>query len=98
MSITDPLWTIARPLASVAGRDLHVVREGHRSARQLGLVHRLEPAHGVGVVTVTIEPDGADASVLTIEHALLPSGLSDQHAHGWTLIAEQLAQAVSRPA
>ncbi|HUZ55326.1 MAG TPA: hypothetical protein VMU94_22705 [Streptosporangiaceae bacterium] len=49
-------------------------------------------------MTVTIEPDGADASVLTIEHALLPSGLADQHAHGWTLIAEQLAQAVSRPA
>ncbi len=50
------------------------------------------------VVTVTIEPDGADASVLTIEHALLPSGLAEQHMRGWALIAGQLARAVSRPA
>ncbi len=47
------------------------------------------------VVTVTIEPDGAAASVLTIEHTLLPSGLADQHARGWTLVAGQLARAVS---
>ena len=47
------------------------------------------------LVTVTIEPDGADASVLVIEHALLPAGLADQHARGWALIAEQLARAVT---
>lgn len=49
------------------------------------------------IVTVTIEAAGADASLLTIEHALLPSGLADQHARGWTLIAGQLALAVARP-
>ena len=47
------------------------------------------------VVTVTIEPDGAGASVLTIEHARLPAGLADQHARGWSLVAGQLARAVS---
>ena len=47
------------------------------------------------VVTVIIEPDGAGAAVLTIEHARLPSGLADQHARGWSLIAGQLALAVA---
>jgi len=47
------------------------------------------------VVTVTIEPDGAGASVLTIEHARLPAGLADQHARGWSLVAGQLARAIS---
>ena len=42
------------------------------------------------VVTVTIEPDGAKASVMTIEHELLPPALMGQHAHGWTVISRQL--------
>jgi len=42
------------------------------------------------VVTVTIEPDGAEASIMTIEHELLPPPLVRQHAHGWTVISMQL--------
>ena len=42
------------------------------------------------VVTVTIEPDGAEASIMTIEHELLPPALVQQHAHGWTVISTQL--------
>jgi uncharacterized protein YndB with AHSA1/START domain len=42
------------------------------------------------VVTVTIEPDGAEASIMTIEHDLLPPALVQQHAHGWTVISTQL--------
>lgn len=42
------------------------------------------------VVTVTIEPDGAGASIMTIEHDLLPPALVPQHAHGWTIISMQL--------
>jgi uncharacterized protein YndB with AHSA1/START domain len=42
------------------------------------------------VVTVTIEPDGAEASMMTIEHQLLPPALVHQHAHGWALISIQL--------
>ncbi len=42
------------------------------------------------VVTVTIEPDGAEASIMTIEHELLPPALAPQHAHGWTVISTQL--------
>ena len=42
------------------------------------------------IVTVTIEPDGAEASIMTIEHELLPPALAGQHAHGWTVISTQL--------
>lgn len=42
------------------------------------------------VVTVTIEADGAEASIMTIEHELLPPALVPQHAHGWTVISMQL--------
>ena len=47
------------------------------------------------VVTVTIEPDGDGASVMTIEHALLPPALAPQHARGWAAIAGQLAAALT---
>jgi uncharacterized protein YndB with AHSA1/START domain len=47
------------------------------------------------VVTVTIEPDGAEASVMTIEHELLPPALVPQHAHGWAAIARQLQAALA---
>ena len=42
------------------------------------------------VVTVTIEPDGTEASIMTIEHELLSPALIQQHAHGWTVISVQL--------
>ena len=42
------------------------------------------------VVTVTIEPDGAGTSLMTIEHELLPPALMPQHAHGWAVISVQL--------
>lgn len=42
------------------------------------------------VVTVTIEPDGAEGSVMTIEHRLLPPDLLQRHAQGWAIITTQL--------
>jgi uncharacterized protein YndB with AHSA1/START domain len=48
------------------------------------------------IVTVTIEPDGTEASIMTIEHALLPPALVRQHADGWTAIAGQLSAALTR--
>lgn len=48
------------------------------------------------LVTVTISADGPAASLLTIEHTLLPSGLTGQHARGWALIAVQLADVLRR--
>jgi hypothetical protein len=48
------------------------------------------------LVTVTIDAAGPGASLLTIEHALLPSGLTGQHASGWTRIGAQLADVVRR--
>ncbi len=42
------------------------------------------------VVTVTIEPDGAGASIMTIRHELLPPPLVEQHSRGWAIIAGQL--------
>ena len=50
------------------------------------------------VVTVTIEPDGADASIMTIEHTRLPPALIQQHADGWATIAVQLAAALAQAA
>lgn len=46
------------------------------------------------VVTVTIEPEGTRASIMTIEHELLPPALVQQHAHGWAAIAGQLRAAL----
>ena len=46
------------------------------------------------VVTVTLEPHGDGATLMTIHHAL-PPDLVDQHRNGWTLIAEQLAAGLS---
>ena len=36
------------------------------------------------------EPDGAEASIMTIEHELLPPALVRRDAHGWTAISAQL--------
>jgi uncharacterized protein YndB with AHSA1/START domain len=47
-------------------------------------------AGAVSVVTVALEPHGDDATLMTIEHTLLPSDLADQHQRGWEAIAEQL--------
>jgi uncharacterized protein YndB with AHSA1/START domain len=48
------------------------------------------------IVTVTIDPDGAGASVMTIEHTLLPPALTLQHARGWAAIALQLQDALAQ--
>jgi uncharacterized protein YndB with AHSA1/START domain len=48
------------------------------------------------LVTVTIDPDGAESSIMTIEHTLLPPGLIQQHANGWGTIAIQLQAALAR--
>lgn len=49
------------------------------------------------IVAVTIDPDGAEASIMTIEHTLLPPTLIQHHAHGWGTIALQLEAALARP-
>jgi uncharacterized protein YndB with AHSA1/START domain len=43
------------------------------------------------VVNVLLEPRENEQTLMTIEHSLLPPELVDQHEHGWTVIAEQLA-------
>jgi uncharacterized protein YndB with AHSA1/START domain len=48
------------------------------------------------VVTVTLEPHGTDETRMTIHHALLPPPQVANHAHGWTLIAQQLGEALDR--
>ena len=42
------------------------------------------------IVSVTIEPDGAESSIMTIKHELLPPALVQQHKHGWAVISVQL--------
>jgi len=42
------------------------------------------------IVTVSLHPHGEGETLMTIEHALLPSGMVDQHQRGWAAIAQQL--------
>jgi uncharacterized protein YndB with AHSA1/START domain len=42
------------------------------------------------VVTVTLEPHGADETLMTVRHTLLPEGTTAQHQSGWDQIAAQL--------
>ena len=82
------------------------IEEAGRTFRVSGIYLTLQRPHRVAftwscstwpdpaiqsVVTVTIEPDGTEASIMTIEHELLPPALVQQHAHGWTVISTQLA-------
>ena len=43
------------------------------------------------VVTVTFEPSGADDTLMSIEHSLLPPEEFDNFHNGWIVTAEQLA-------
>jgi uncharacterized protein YndB with AHSA1/START domain len=49
-----------------------------------------EPADR-SVVTVLLEPDGDQQTLMTIHHTHLPSSLVGGHQQGWTLTAEQFA-------
>ena len=46
------------------------------------------------LVTVTLEDHGADETMMTIEHELLPPEQVDRHRRGWGAIAVQLVDAI----
>ena len=48
------------------------------------------------IVTVTLEPEGDDRTVMTIEHAQLPHDWVADHEKGWTRIALQLEAKLAR--
>jgi uncharacterized protein YndB with AHSA1/START domain len=48
------------------------------------------------VVTVTLEPHDDVDTLMTIRHELLPEEHLANHEQGWTLIAQQLGDAVRR--
>jgi uncharacterized protein YndB with AHSA1/START domain len=50
------------------------------------------------VVNVLLEPRENEQTLMTIEHSLLPPELVDQHEHGWTAIAQQLAEELAATA
>lgn len=50
-----------------------------------------EPADHSSVVTVLLEPQGDDQTLMTIHHTQLPPSLVDDHQRGWTLTADQFA-------
>ena len=52
------------------------------------------------VVTVTLEPHGHIDTLMTIHHVQLPADQGQNHARGWTAIAEQLGRVLQqrRPA
>ena len=48
----------------------------------------------VSVVDVAFEAIGADETLMSIEHSLVPSGEFDNFHRGWTLTCDQLAAAL----
>ena len=50
------------------------------------------------VVNVLLEPHDGGQTLMTIEHTLLPPGLTGQHQRGWAAIADQLAGEVAAAA
>jgi uncharacterized protein YndB with AHSA1/START domain len=48
------------------------------------------------IVTVTFEPCGADETLMSIEHALVPADDFENFHTGWTLVCEQLAAVLPR--
>jgi uncharacterized protein YndB with AHSA1/START domain len=49
----------------------------------------------VSEVVVSLAAHGADETLMTIEHRLLPADLVEQHQAGWAAIAAQLAGALT---
>lgn len=48
------------------------------------------------IVDVVFEPHGDGATLMSIEHSLLPSEAFEDHDAGWTLTVEQLAAVLAR--
>ena len=46
--------------------------------------------------TIELEETGEAQTLLTLEHALLPFDLLEQHEHGWIAIAAQLDEVLRR--
>jgi uncharacterized protein YndB with AHSA1/START domain len=53
-----------------------------------------EPSDPESIVTVTLEPHGDRCTLMTIHHVQLPPKVVDSHRHGWTLIGQQLEDAL----
>ena len=49
------------------------------------------------VVTVSLQPHGAEQALMTIEHEQLPPDQVDTHQRGWDAIAAQLGSVVGSP-
>ncbi len=56
------------------------------------------PASPDSVVTVIIEPHGADQTLMTIHHTQLPEPEIESYDRGWAKVAEQLERRVSASA
>ncbi|WNG88234.1 SRPBCC domain-containing protein [Mycobacterium sp. ITM-2016-00317] len=48
------------------------------------------------IVDVAFEPHGDGATLMSIEHSLLPPEAFDDHDHGWALTADQLVALLPR--
>jgi uncharacterized protein YndB with AHSA1/START domain len=48
------------------------------------------------IVSVHLDPGGPQETLMTIRHAMLPPNVRDRHEHGWTKIADQLANSLLR--
>ena len=92
------------------GGRLHIVMsDGVETVNIRGEYLELDPPHRLSfswhsdmdggfasTVTVTFDPHGEHETLMTIEHAPVPSALADDHEEGWGQIATQLAGRVQR--
>jgi uncharacterized protein YndB with AHSA1/START domain len=77
---------------TVIGRYLEL-RRPHR-LRFTWWCSNWDPGVPESIVTVTLDPHGAEETLMTIEHTHLRPDLVDRHARGWALIAEQFSAAL----
>ena len=56
------------------------------------------PEEPESIVTVVLEPQGDDHTLMTIRHEQLPPAVLEGHEAGWVLIADQIAGWLERRA
>ncbi|WP_442930040.1 SRPBCC family protein [Mycolicibacterium sp. BiH015] len=77
-----------RPLVLITGQFLDIDRP-HRLRFSWSHSRWSDPT-AQSIVDVVFEPHGDDATLMSIEHSLLPQEGFDDHDRGWSVTADQL--------
>ncbi|KMO79382.1 ATPase [Mycolicibacterium chubuense] len=80
-------------LVLITGQFLHIDRP-HRLRFTWSHSGWADPT-ATSIVDVAFEPHGADETLMSIEHSLLPAEGFADHDHGWAVTADQLVTVLS---